>query len=296
MPLFFFLSGYVFSTKYDFKTFLKRKCKTIIIPYFSLGIVVIVFEMLFNYPSGAWTYHTFLLLLRRLIVQRRFSTLWYMACLFWVNIVFYGLVKKFHTLKSLFFVVMGMLIGGLLYYHFGGAALPWNIDVIWTSSIFFFGGYWFKSYYPQICERLSRNKSILLFFIMLIINVCFGYFGIKISGKGLEMFGSSYGFPPLTLLSAFAGITCVVIFSHWFNLRGVKYIGKNSMIYYAWHQSVLIPMVRLDLEYIGISSSIISNNFALLGERILELMIIVALSTVYHICISKTKLKFMIGR
>ena len=33
MPLFFFLSGYVFSTKYDFVTFLKRKCRSMILPY-----------------------------------------------------------------------------------------------------------------------------------------------------------------------------------------------------------------------------------------------------------------------
>ena len=44
MPLFFFLSGYVFSAKkYNFNEFIKRKAKTILVPYFALGVCMIIF-------------------------------------------------------------------------------------------------------------------------------------------------------------------------------------------------------------------------------------------------------------
>jgi fucose 4-O-acetylase-like acetyltransferase len=296
MPLFFFLSGYVFSTKYDFKTFVRRKCKSIIVPYFSLGTVMVIFQILLNYHAGTGDIYSSLHLVLRLIVQRRFWTLWYIACLFFLNIVFYGLVKKFRTLKKLFLVVIMMFVVGLLYYHFGGVALPWNVDVVLTSSIFFFAGYWFKSNYGLMRDYISRNRSIFLFIVMGFINVCFGFLGIKIAGRGMEMFGSSYGFPPFTVLSAFAGIICVVIFSHWFNVGIIKYLGRNSMIYYAWHQTIMIPVVRFALNRIGISSAMITNDVVLLGERMLELLIIVALSTVCHMVISRTKLRFMIGQ
>jgi hypothetical protein len=259
-------------------------------------MVMVAFQILINCHSGTADIYSSLYLVLRLIVQRRFWTLWYIACLFFLNIVFYGLTKKFCTLKNLFLVVMVMLVAGLLYYHFGGIALPWNVDVILTSSLFFFGGYWFNYNYKKICEIINRNRSIVLFVVMGIINVCFGFLGIKIAGRGMEMFGSSYGFPPFTLLSAFAGIICVVIFSHWFNANSIKYIGRNSMIYYAWHQTIMIPLVRLALSYIGVSSEIITNNIVLLGERILELVIILALSTLCHIIINGTKLRFMIGK
>jgi hypothetical protein len=190
---------------------------------------------------------------------------------------------------------MGMLIVGLVYYHFGGIALPWNVDVVLTSCIFFFGGYWFKMYYGKIREHINRNKSIVLFVVMGIINVCLGYLGVKIAGNGLEMFNATYGFPPFTLLSAFAGIFLIVIFSHWFNLSAIKYIGRNSLIYYAWHQTIMIPIVRAAFQYIGIPTETIADTFALMGERIAELIIIVGLSTICHICISKTRLKFMVG-
>ena len=52
MPLFFFLSGCVFSVnKYNFKEFLKRKIKTIVVPYFALGIPMIIFSFILMLKS-----------------------------------------------------------------------------------------------------------------------------------------------------------------------------------------------------------------------------------------------------
>jgi fucose 4-O-acetylase-like acetyltransferase len=58
MPLFFFLSGYVFSTKYDFKTFVKRRYESIIIPYFSLGIVLVAFLIIQQCYQGNFDIYT----------------------------------------------------------------------------------------------------------------------------------------------------------------------------------------------------------------------------------------------
>ena len=41
MPLFFFLSGVVFSgEKYTFQEYLKKRVKALVIPYFSLGLII----------------------------------------------------------------------------------------------------------------------------------------------------------------------------------------------------------------------------------------------------------------
>lgn len=257
---------------------------------------MVIFKVLHSNNFSVFDFHLFISLIRSLIIQQRLWTLWYMACLFWINIIFYWLVKKIQKIKLLFLIVITMFIVGLLYYHFIDVALPWNIDVVMTSSIFFFAGYVFKLNYFRFEKYFTQLKSVILFLAFGIINALAGYFSIKLSGKGLDMFKNSYGFPPLTLLSAFAGILCVIIFAHWFDIRCIKYIGKNSMIYYAWHQTIMIPLVRLILSYVGIEYNEISSNTMLLCERMLELLIIVVLLTICHICISKTKLKFMIGR
>jgi hypothetical protein len=57
----------------------------------------------------------------------------------------------------------------------------------------------------------------------------------------------------------------------------------------------MIPIVRFAMRCIGISSEMI-NGVVLLGERIVELLIVLALSTLCHIIISRTRLKFMLGQ
>ena len=49
MPLFFFLSGVVFSgSKYTFKEFLVKKIKSLVVPYFCLGFVIYLFYVIVN--------------------------------------------------------------------------------------------------------------------------------------------------------------------------------------------------------------------------------------------------------
>ena len=296
MPLFFFLSGCVFSTKYEFKSFVKRKCKSLIVPYFSLGFIMILFQLAINYREGV-TIHSFIILFLKLFVQRRYMTLWYIACLFWLNIVFYIFVRKCKHINLIFLLVSGMFLTGLIYYHFGGIALPWNIDVILPASLFLFGGYWFQNNYERIRIYFTRKKSVICFFIFGIINICFGAIGVIISGRGLEMFESSYGFPPFTIMSAFAGIFCTIIFSHWFTIKFIRYIGQNSLIYYAWHQAIMIPLVRWGLKNTGITLDNISDNYVyLLAYRLFEFLIIILVLTLCQIIISNTRFKFMIGK
>ena len=47
VPLFFFLSGFVFSNKYDFKTFFIKKIKAIVIPYFLYGIPMFISQVVY---------------------------------------------------------------------------------------------------------------------------------------------------------------------------------------------------------------------------------------------------------
>lgn len=290
-----FLSGYVFSIKSDFKVFIKKKCKSILIPYFALGIVMIVFQIIFDYViNKCFNLNTCTILFVNLLIQRRFWTLWFIACLFWMEIIFYILVKKCKNMRVLFGVVCTMLLLGLFYYHIGGVALPWNIDVVLTASIFFFAGYWLKCNKEKIHKLINRRNSGLFFLILASCNVIFGYLGTKISGRGMEMFGSSYGFPLFAFISAFAGIFCVIIFSNWFYIKSIEYIGRNSMVYYAWHQTIIIPIVYEMIKVLKIP--VISNRYMLWGEWLVETIIIVLILTFCNAFISNTKLKFMVGK
>ena len=67
----------------------------------------------------------------------------------------------------------------------------------------------------------------------------------------MDVFHNQYGIWPLTYISAFAGIGAIVIFSHWFISRPIKYIGRYSMIYFAWHQHIFLTIVMEAFKSLG---------------------------------------------
>ena len=53
------------------------------------------------------------------------------------DIIFYIIVSKLKKINALVFVSFMMFWIGIMYYHFGGESLPWNIDVCLTAILFF---------------------------------------------------------------------------------------------------------------------------------------------------------------
>ena len=70
MPLFFLLSGYVFNNNPSFKEFINRKAKTLVFPYFTLGIPMVVFTIFINLYKGLFSVDTTIELLKSFIFQK----------------------------------------------------------------------------------------------------------------------------------------------------------------------------------------------------------------------------------
>lgn len=86
MPLFFFLSGYVESgSGLKFGTFLCKEVKTRIAPYFLLASILILFSTLYN----KWDSITIGLTIKNVLIQKRAWTIWFLACLVCVEILFW---------------------------------------------------------------------------------------------------------------------------------------------------------------------------------------------------------------
>lgn len=286
IPLFFFLSGYNFNSKYKFKELVKKKAKSLLIPYFSYSLVITIFYLIININTSK----NILLFLFRCIfdflIQIRCETLWFIACLFWLNILFYLLLKKIRSLKKISLVVVLLFVGCLVYYRLGGISLPWNIDVCLTGLLFFFGGYLFKLNYSEVKNFVSFKMSILLFICFLIINVLFGYLSYYLSGERFDMFYNDYGIPIFSCISSFAGIGMIIIISHWFTLKFISYIGKNSIIYYAVHQAIMVTILRNILYYLNIG---IYNIYSSFNLRVLELILIIVILTIVNEIVKKIK-------
>lgn len=297
LPLFFFLSGYVFSTKDNFIKFACKKVKSIIVPYFCLGIPMVLFQLLVYDRKGVLSMDVTISLFERLLQQKRFWTLWFMACLFCLNLAFYLLVKLCRK-EWLIMVISAVLpLLGLAYYKAGGLPFYWNADACLMAVPFFAVGYFHKLHAKEIDAIINRLRfNIPMFVFFAIVNVIAWRLSLDETGLGLEMFESNYGNPVFTYIAAFAGIFAVVIVSKWCTIPPLRYVGENSMLYYAWHQTIMIPVMNKVFALLGWNVLQSYGAIGVVSYKWLMVIAIVAVLTVCNWCIGKLGLKFVVGK
>ena len=297
LPLFFMLSGYVFSCQYSIKEFFLKKCKTILVPYFLLGIPLVIFQWWEYYSMGYCRGTDILYIFLQLLVQKRMWTLWFLACLFCVQMVFYFLARYIKDLRWIGLSCLTTTVLGYVYYLKGGSSLPWNFDTSWMAITFFYIGYAYKKKRPNI-DRFLDNKryAIPLFGLMVLLNLGLAVLNLQLGYTNLEMFYSSYGMLPLVYGAAIAGCFGVIIFSKWFTLRPVRYIGANSMLYFAWHQTIFMPLMSQLLNKLGWSINGTTPLWELILYKLVYILLIVVVITALNMIISNTRLRFVLGK
>ena len=169
VPLFFFLSGLVFSTKKytSFSSYLLAKVKTILVPYFAFGLVSVLIFLVFGRFAGdvleqgidsKWWEHFVALLYgnTRVFSLQANLPLWFLPCLFVVQMLYYPidhyLLKKSY---SPYIAAAGFaLLAGLNYYVFHVFGFPFNMETAVLMSSFFALGMAFKR--GKLFEKAKR--------------------------------------------------------------------------------------------------------------------------------------------
>lgn len=286
MPLFFFLSGYLFNCGATFGCFLKKKIKSLIVPYFAYGIPMLLFTLFLMYRNSQMTFLGLINLLMNFIQQKRMWTIWFITCLFIVNIICYFIVQiKSDKLKILVSVLL--VFCGACYYKIGGGPLIWNLDISIMASFFFVMGYICRKH--EIINLVMNLNKDIVFIAMLIINVACWRLSIYLTGTSLNMYGEQYGVVPLTYTAAIAGIGIIVMISRKFSNKIVRYIGRNSMIYLAWHQTIFIPIVIKMGMALNIHINKKPDSIEMIFKNILELIVVIAMITICNIIIEYMK-------
>lgn len=248
MPLFFVISGYLFSgADITPLAFIGKKAKRLIVPYYVLSIPMLIAydkvnHMDFNpFKRYMGKQHTKDQIFMQL-VQIRYSTLWFIACLFWLSLIFYLIVKKTHdNLKIELIISLIFIPVGIAYNHFVGMPLPGNFDIICYVLLFFFAGHACRK--SGLFEKEWINKRPLLwFFVFMTVSLLLGFANYSITGRRIDMYCNEYGVIPITYAAAFAGVFAMLCLSRTIKSRVLSYIGRNSILFYAWHQAITFPL------------------------------------------------------
>lgn len=254
MPLFFFLSGFVFSgRKYDFSTFLKKKLRSLVIPYFTLGGGILLFQWalaaLQGRPASAYGE-----MLVNFLVQEHYWTVWFLACLFLTELGYYGIHVLCGGKPLVSTAVSGAVCAfGILRYRLGWGSLPWNLDVAMVAQFFFHAGFCFKGLAPKL-ETIDGWKPISRLAasgVPMVLCVGLGFASIRLSGASMDMSVGWYGNVLLIFPAAFCGILGVILFSRIIDWRWLQWLGRNTMVIFAWHSRIVIVACQELFAWLG---------------------------------------------
>ena len=258
MPLYFFLSGFFFKTYGGFGAFIKKKTNKLLIPFVFFYLTLSVFLSLFLYRAFGIVLEkaqTFDLLpaLMEFFGREHFpvSAIWFLLCLFEVNILFF----LCHLFAGLFKRSLPWLIGSSLLIGFAGLLLcrlhinlPMYIDSAMSSLPFFMMGY-IVNRHSEILHSTKYDKYIP--FIILVSVVFIFFFAGKVSYRTNTFSGIAYlTCYPCGVLGALSIILVSKLIGH---LPLVSYWGRYSIMILVTHQ-VVYQFYAAFMSKIGIST------------------------------------------
>ena len=285
IPLFFFLSGYVFNPDKPFPVFIKSKAKGLLLPYLTLGIPLILLNIYWGYDIIS--------LIQSFIIQKRMFPLWFITTLFLQLLTAYFIINKVKNTKGQIIFVLCLTLIGILLWKLGVKSLPWNFDISLVTFPFFYLGFYLRKK-KDFNRIFDRNKFYTYFIIFLLLNIS-GVVLLQLSpNPSVDLFASQFGFEPITYPTAFFGILCTIIFSNRFTIKFISYIGKNSLVFFAWQQDIALIASGIILQHLHFEEQpngilAVLHNLAMLVSAIIILFIL-------NEIIIRTKLRRLIGK
>ena len=298
LPLFFIISGYLFKPDHSPKEFIIKKVKGYVIPYIFCAVVISVYFILFriidNGAEGLWRYIIFNVV-RTFTLQMRFTTLWFLTALFCAEVFLYFLFlicDKRDVLVWLIAVILGFFF--VIYNMNEMHPLPWNADVSFVVVPLLLFGYTLKQYdFFNRQEVRGLFVPLLLMFLGAICAVCNF---IVTGGKCLDMFAGQYHCLPLVLISAISLSVSIILLSAKIKIRVLRWLGANTMVFFAFHQSIAMDLSRRILSPFWNIDASASSLIMQILVVIVMLSMVLAICYVIHRAILKSGLGFLIGK
>lgn len=239
MPLYFFLSGLFFKIYGNIKDFTIRKTNTLLVPFFFFYFITCVcLKVLLSLcgipmdgvdgPRVMWSF-----VCNKMLPN---GPLWFLLCLFWMNIFFYsahivsnklGTNEKTKLLWLIALTLLCGIVGVLLGKH--DVALPMFADTALTCMPFFCAGYVFRKH-TQILYPNSRDKWLLPMMVLAAITT-------YLFQGGMFFWNNTFSVSPVKMYIGGLTGTLAMMFltKHIGHLPLISYWGRYSLIILCTH-------------------------------------------------------------
>ncbi len=321
MALFFFISGYFYDEEYsyDILKLVKRRIKTLYLPFVGYGLGFLLLHNIFCYlnlyKSKAtfqgesiiipYTFKEFIKSFIDILTFGRTEPLlaatWFIISLFTVNILFCIIsyiskkVEKKQELVRILIIVIIFVIGNLLSYN--GITLPREINTSCTAILLFYSGFMFKKYESKI--KINSLVAILFFVVSVLISSKYDIINV-----GENIYPSIFIF----LVSSASGIYWNIFLSKFIseNLKNKKIlinIGKNSLHIMTLHFLCFKLVNLFIIKFYDLPNHELASLMGIKGYKyywivncVIGIFIPISLYYTYNIILSKNFYKKVIKR
>ncbi|MGY3213782.1 acyltransferase family protein [Mucilaginibacter sp. HD30] len=260
MPLFFWISGLLFdSERYNnFWPFLKAKIRTIYVPYVFFFLLTFAYWFFIerrvrgNYSVG----HQLLGLPYGTYEGEHLNfngALWFLPCLFSVQLLFY-FVAKLKNAIAIIFVLVLFFIAGSLIHDYKLNILPFGLHTAMFGIVFYGIGYFCKG------KPLSSFLNSTLPQKLLIIFACFA---IQLYCLGRYQGTMEAANFPFIFLALFGISLYLTIAGQIGQNKVIEYIGKNSLVILAMQEQSYRALIFVVSKGAGMDVNDVRRNIIL---------------------------------
>lgn len=310
IPLFFFLSGMVFSKdRYvTFGKFVRRKVNTLLVPYVVFSVLTWTLWAVYTYFTHADVDSLWMPLLQTVIAQGSGGflvhnvPLWFVTCLFVVETIYWFISILNDGLNILLCLIL-VACGYMLDYHcdmWNFRLMPWSIDVAMMAVIFYALG-------NQLMKHVSKEKLTTIVNSHRLTNWTWVIVGFALTAYvghlngGVSMGHARLGQNPIVFymiacIGTSAMLTLCVLMAGWKVLERISWFGRHSFDAMAIHNPIRqIVMIGVALSLHTTSDAISKNNIQSLLSFVITLIVTVVGMLIVDQIRKRVKLQSIFG-
>lgn len=271
MPFYFTISGMFFKTYGGFFQFLIKKTNRLLVPffffypisYFLYAIIAKFFHQVIDIPVYSFLYS-------KILIN---YALWFLAALFWANIMFFVLIKLIHNRFLLWIAVLSISCMAFHYFDVNHQC-PMFIDSACSFLPYFMFGYMLRRsaiLYPNPIDKYNIPLIAILLGISLIcyyaghtpyINFCY-----------MDVEGNPYCYA----LGSLCAVTALILLCKTIgNIPVVRYLGRYSIIPLCTHL-IVYRITWATLEILPFEFQTMTVNIIIFCNIILSSFILIPL-------------------
>lgn len=271
MPLFFFISGYLYNVNKNCRELIHNNIKTLLVPFLLFNLIGLVNNCLLGGArlllglDTEWNHRLLIPLCNTLIGKAEgmfIGPTWFLLSLFWCKNIVYAFVKGGYWRRIIIIITVLVL---LLFRFYNNVYYPYALDTACAGVIWFTLGFMVRQY--NLLFDLRRQYILIIFICSVILEFLLYRLGARVNYITMNMGGV------LGICSTIVGLIMIISVSKLLERFPNKYIVNVS------RASILIMCMHMIIaNYLNI---VLHYEGGLLYTFVGDLIVVILLTWVY---------------